>query len=99
MKSDAEAHESATKVIADSEAQIIMVNAAARLESSQNLSSAAITKARAEGQAAQVLEASRKHDEELEKVNIQVRMAKQAKMVISGQNGEQILNFYKKTLQ
>ena len=87
-----------TIVAADALAKIIMPDADARLEAAQHISQAAISKARAEGQAQQYFIPLRQHEVDLKKIQVQERMAEKAKLVISGKNGEEVLKFFKNSM-
>jgi hypothetical protein len=76
-----------TEVLAENQAKIVRIKAAARLESAKNSSQAQLAVARAEGLAQAFLESQRKHAEALEKVGVLEQMARNVKMVISGKNG------------
>lgn len=99
LKGEADSYSAKTKVLAENDSKVIRINADGRLESAKNTSSAQTMIARAEGQAQSYLEPQRKHEEAMEKVSVLERMARNARMVISGKNGEDILSFFRKALQ
>lgn len=95
---EAEAYRTAITIQADKDANIIRQNAAARLQVAQNKSKALITEANAEEKCSGNMEGMRRFSEKLKMANGLKKLATQGHMVISGKQGEQVLDFYSATL-
>mmetsp|Transcript_4395 Transcript_4395/g.7449 ORF Transcript_4395/g.7449 Transcript_4395/m.7449 type:complete len:384 (-) Transcript_4395:74-1225(-) len=95
----AEAYFEQQKINADNEASIIRENAQARLEVAQGKSEALIKEANAEESHAPNMDQLRKFAEKLKLQEALKKLAQNGHMVISGKNGQDILNFYNKTIE
>jgi glutaminase len=87
------------KILADNKAEIIRLNAKNRLETAQSKAAAAITLAQAETANAQAMDPLRKFDEKMLLQKSLQKLAREGKMVVSGETGEKVLEFYNKTLK
>lgn len=91
---EAEAYAIKMKIEADNEAQIIRNNAQARLNVAKNKSEALIKEATAEEKAASSLEVVRRFEEKMKLAKGLENLARKGHMVISGENGKQVLDYY-----
>jgi type IV secretory pathway ATPase VirB11/archaellum biosynthesis ATPase len=82
------------KIEADIEASIIRSNAQARLNVAKNKSEALIKEANAEEKAASSLESVRRFNEKMKLAAGLESLAKKGHMVISGENGKQVLDYF-----
>ena len=62
-------------------------------------SSAQITKSDAEDQYSMMLENKRRHKERMKLVLNQIKVAANNKIILSGQNGEELLKFFKESTE
>ena len=88
------------KVESDSKAQIIQVEEETKvrilesekgIEIAENKSAALITEAKAEGEAAEAFKKIREHNLEMAKLEITEAIARRAKVLVSGTNGDKLL--------
>lgn len=93
---DAEAYENKMKQEADHEAALIIETAQAQLEVAQNRSQAYKIESGAEANFANNLQGKRVHVEKMQLMD-SLKDTK-AQFVVSGKNGQQLLDFYSKTL-
>ena len=95
---EAEAYELQQKTLADAQVEIIKENAKARLEIANNKSKALEKEADSELNQSGNMEPMRRHMEKM-KLNQSLKsLASNGKMVVSGQNGQQVLDFYNGTI-
>ena len=83
---------------ADIKAKIIRDNAEARLAVAKDKSEAFMKEASSEEKAAGAMEGTRKHDEKMKLAETLKKLSSNGHMVISGKNGEQVLNYFNKTI-
>ena len=86
------------KTLADAEVDVIKANASARLDIAENKSKALEKEALAELQQSDNMEPMRRHMEKM-KLNTSLQvLAEKGNMVVSGKNGQQVLDFYNGTI-
>jgi hypothetical protein len=85
-------------MLGDEEVVIIKTEADARLEVAKNRSAALIKEADAELNNSNNMEGMRRHTEKMEMNRALKKLAKKGHMVVSGDNGDKVLNFYNDTL-
>lgn len=95
---EAEAYKIKCMIEADNKAKIIRENAQARLDVAKNKSEALIKEAVAEEKAASSMEGVRRHTEKMKLASSLEQLAKNGHMVVSGDNGQKVLDFYNQTL-
>jgi hypothetical protein len=91
---EAEAYDAQQRTLADAEVQIIKANAAARLEIASNKSQALEREAEAELNQSGNMEPMRRHTEKMELNHALQRLAENGNMIVSGKNGQNVLDFY-----
>lgn len=99
MLKEAEAYNVQQRSLADAEVEVIKENAKARLEINQNKSKALEEEADAELAQSNNLEPMRRHMEKM-KLNKSLQiLAEKGHMIVSGKNGQQVLDFYNGTIE
>ena len=87
----AEGEASAQKIKVDQEAQVEIIKAQAELEAAENISKALIIEADAEEKASSQLKEKRAHDLTIEKLQALEKLTKKGKIIISGENGDNLI--------
>lgn len=95
---EAEAYKIKCMIEADNKATIIRENAQARLQVAKNKSEALIKEASAEEKAQTSLEGMRRHTEKMTLAESLQNLASKGHMIVAGQNGQKVLDFYNQTL-
>lgn len=95
---EAEAYRIKCKIEAENKAQIIRDNANARLEVAKNKSEALIKEATAEERAQAAMDGLRRHTEKMKLAEGLQKLASSGHMIVSGENGQKVLDFYNQTL-
>jgi hypothetical protein len=98
FRQEAEAFKNQTHLEADNEAEVIRKNAMARLAVAQDKTKALVTEAVQESNQQGNMQMQRKHNEKMKLNNALETLAERGHMVVSGQNGQQVLNFFNKTI-
>jgi regulator of protease activity HflC (stomatin/prohibitin superfamily) len=88
----AEGEAQAKKIAVDQEAQIEMIKAKAEVDAAENISKALLIEADAEEKAQGQLKEKRQYDLTLERLKALESLAKNGKIVISGQNGDNLIS-------
>ena len=94
----AEAYKEQHHIHTDTQVQIIKSNAEARLAVAESKCEALTKEANAESQNSEQMEGLRKHNEKLKMAKTLKAMAHNGHMIVSGKNGQDVLNFYNETL-
>jgi glycerate-2-kinase len=96
---EAEAYDVQQRTLAEAEVEIIKANAKARLEVAENKCKAWEKEADAELEQSENIEPMRRHMEKM-KLNESLKVfGNQGHMVVSGKNGQNVLDFYNKTIE
>lgn len=96
---EAEAFRQQIHLEADNEAEVIRKNAMARLAVAQDKTKALVTEAVQESNQQGNMANQRKHNEKMKLNGALENLARKGHMVVSGQNGQQVLDFYNKTIE
>ena len=88
IKSNSEA----AKIKVDKETEVAIFESQQLIKVSENKSLALKTEAKAEGNAAESLKVIREHNLEMKKLEVQESIARKAKIVISGDQGDKLIN-------
>ena len=88
VKSTAEA----AKIKIDKETEVAIFESSELIKVAENKASALKTQAKAEGDAADSLKVLREHNLEMAKLEVQESIARKAKIVISGDQGDSLIN-------
>ena len=91
---EANAFKDAAHLEADNEAEVIRMNALARLAVAKDKCKALITESASESNQQGNMANSRKHDQKMKLNNGLEKLAQKGNMVVSGQNGQQILSYF-----
>ena len=83
---------------ADNEAAVIRSEATARLAVAKDRTSALIKESDAEVKQANNMEGMRRHKEKMLLVEGMEKMASKQKMIVAGNNGQKVLEFYNSTV-
>ena len=95
---EAEAYKCEQETLGDTEVAVIQTMAEARLEVAKNRSAALIKEADSELGSSNNMEGMRRHNEKMAMNNALKKLAKKGHMVVSGDNGDKVLNFYNDAL-
>ena len=95
---EAEAYRQMKTIEADTQAKIIMECAETRYNVAKNKSQALIKEATAEEKSSAAMEGIRRHTEKMKLAASLQELAKRGKMVISGKNGQQVMDFFNSTI-
>jgi hypothetical protein len=95
---EAEAYDVQQKTLADAEVEVIKQNAKARIEVAENKSKALEKEADSELEQSGNMEPMRRHMEKMKLNNSLQLLAKSGNMIVSGKNGQQVLDFYNGTI-
>lgn len=98
VESKAKAYSKKKEIEADVMAELMEIEAKARLDAARMKKDALIKEAQAEGSVAAKLEGKRRHEERLLKTQMLISLAKNARLVVSGENGQKILDFFRNAL-
>lgn len=94
---EANAYKEAKLAETDAQKEALRIKAQVRLEAAKLKQAGVLAEAEAENSQAANLDAVRKFDQKMKMTGNLQGMIKNNKIVLSGENGEQLLNFYKET--
>merc|ERR1712039_765647 len=82
----------AAKIKVDKETEVAIYESRELIKVAENRATASKTEAKAEGDAAASLQVIREHNLEMAKLEVQEAIARKAKIVISGDQGDSLIN-------
>jgi hypothetical protein len=94
----AEAYKEQHHIQTDNKVEVIKSSAEARLAVAESRSLALTKEADAESANSSHMEGMRRHDEKLKMAKSLKAMSEKGHMIVSGKNGQDVLNFYNETL-
>jgi hypothetical protein len=95
---EAEAYKTQQELLADNNAKIMSENADSRLAVAKDKSQALIKEAGAEERSSTAMEGMRRHEEKMKLADSMQELASKGHMIVSGKNGQQVLDYYNNTL-